>query len=164
MNTPYPSIRLHPSGRQFVVQEGMTTVCVCLLFIAIGYEGLMPESVVPYLLGLVLLAVLYLVYRYLYITRMVYVISDEQLKYEFGIFSSTKDFIELYRVVDYSEQRSFLQILLGLKTVSIYSGDRTRPRLDIIGVPDKMNLINTIRERVEINKKQRNIHEFTNTK
>ena len=164
MNTPYPSIRLHPSGRQFVVQEGMATVCVCLLFIAIGYEGLMPESVVPYLLGLVLLAVLYLVYRYLYITRMVYVISDEQLKYEFGIFSRAKDFIELYRVVDYSEQRSFLQILLGLKTVSIYSGDRTRPRLDIIGAPDKMNLINTIRERVEINKKRRNIHEFTNTK
>ena len=95
---------------------------------------------------------------------MVYVISDEQLKYEFGIFSTNKDFIELYRVVDYSEQRSFLQILLGLKTVSIYSGDRTRPRLDIIGVPDKMNLINTIRERVEINKKRRNIHEFTNTK
>ena len=124
----------------------------------------MPESVVPYLLGLVMLAVLYLVYRYLYITRMVYVISDEQLKYEFGIFSRAKDFIELYRVVDYSEQRSFLQILLGLKTVSIYSGDRTRPRLDIIGVPDKMNLINTIRERVEINKKRRNIHEFTNTK
>ena len=146
------------------MQEGITTVCVCLLFIAIGYEGLMPESVVPYLLGLVMLAVLYLVYRYLYITRMVYVISDEQLKYEFGIFSRAKDFIELYRVVDYSEQRSFLQILLGLKTVSIYSGDRTRPRLDIIGVPDKMNLINTIRERVEINKKQRNSHEFTTTK
>ena len=95
---------------------------------------------------------------------MVYVISDQQLKYEFGIFSRAKVFIELCRVVDYSEQRSFLQILLGLKTVSIYSGDRTRPRLDIIGVPDKMNLINTIRERVEINKKQRNIHEFTNTK
>ena len=164
MNTPYPSIRLHPSGRQFVVQEGMTMVCVCLLFIAIGYEGLMPEAVVPYLLGVVLLTVLYLVYRYLYITRMVYVISDEQLKYEFGIFSTTKDFIELYRVVDYSELRSFLQILFGLKTVSIYSGDRTRPCLDIIGVPDEMNLINTIRERVEINKKRRNIHEFTNTK
>ena len=87
MNTPYPSIRLHPSGRQFVVQEGMTAICVCLLFIAIGYEGLMPESVVPYLLGLVLLAVLFLVYRYLYITRMVYVISGEQLKYEFGIYN-----------------------------------------------------------------------------
>ena len=164
MNTAYPSIRLHPSGRQFVVQEGFTTVCVCLLFIAVGYEGLMPESVVPYMLGLVLLTVLFLVYRYLYITRMVYIISAEQLKYEFGIFSTTKDYIELYRVVDYGEQRSFLQILLGLKTVSVYSGDRTRPRLDIIGIPDKMNLINTIRERVEINKTRRNIHEFTNTK
>ena len=163
MNTAYPSIRLHPSGRQFVVPEGFTTVCVCLLFIAVGYEGLMPESVIPYMLGLVLLTVLFLVYRYLYITRMVYIISAEQLKYEFGIFSTTKDYIELYRVVDYSEQRSFLQMLLGIKTISIYSGDRTHPRLDLVGISNKVDLIPTIRERVELNKKRHNIHEFTNT-
>ena len=95
---------------------------------------------------------------------MVYVIGDEQLKYQKGIFTETKDFIELYRVVDYSEQRSFLQILFGLKTVSIYSGDRTRPRLDMIGIDKDMDLISEIRQRVEYNKTRRNIHEFTNTK
>ena len=55
-----------------------------------------------------------------------------------------------------------MQQLLGLKTVSIYSGDRTCPRLDIIGVPEDQNLIRTIRERVEYNKRMANIHEFTN--
>ena len=162
MNTPYPSIRLHPSGRQFVVQEGMTTVCVCLLFIAIGYEGLMPESVVPYLLGLVLLAVLYLVYRYLYITRMVYVISDEQLKYEFGIFSSTKDFIELYRVVDYTESQTFLQKILKVKTVTIVSTDKSECVLDIFGMSKNLNLVSRIRQRVEQCKQERRIYEITN--
>ena len=72
-------------------------------------------------------------------------------------------YIELYRVIDYSEQRSFLQILLGIKTISIYSGDRTHPRLDLVGISNKVDLISTIRERVELNKKRHNIHEFTNT-
>lgn len=100
----------------------------------------------------------------MFITRTVYIITEEQLKYEFGLFSCQRDFIELYRVVDYSEQRSFLQILLGLKTISIFSGDRTNPRLDLIGIRNDFDLIAVIRERVEINKKKRNIHEFTNFK
>ncbi len=93
---------------------------------------------------------------------MKFIISDEQMRYEYGILSLKCDYIELYRVVDYSEQRTFVQQLLGLKTVSIYSGDRTCPRLDIIGVPEDQNLIRTIRERVEYNKRMANIHEFTN--
>ena len=149
---------------QFYTEEGMTIAGVIVLVALAGYDGLTPRWLPPYIIGVAVILILYLLYRYLYVTRTVYVITSEQLKYECGVFSCSRDFIELYRVIDYSEQRSFLQILLGLKTVSIYSGDRTRLRLDIIGVPDKMNLINTIRERVEINKKRRNIHEFTNTK
>ena len=53
-------------------------------------------------------------------------------------------------------------MLFGLKTVSIYSGDKTCPRLDIIGVQGDSDLITMIRERVEYNKKKHNIHEFTN--
>ena len=94
--------------------------------------------------------------------RISYIITEEQLQYEYGILSLQRDFIELYRVVDYSEQRSFLQMLFGLKTVSIYSGDKTCPRLDIIGVLGDSDLITMIRERVEYNKKKHNIHEFTN--
>ena len=100
--------------------------------------------------------------RYLYLSRMRYAINEEQLQYEYGIFSVQRDYIELYRVVDYSEQRSFLQMLFGLKTVSIYSGDKTCPRLDIIGVKGDTDLLTMRRERVEYNKKKHNIHEFTN--
>ena len=91
-----------------------------------------------------------------------HILYHHQLQYEYGILSLQRDFIELYRVVDYSEQRSFLQMLFGLKTVSIYSGDKTCPRLDIIGVQGDSDLITMIRERVEYNKKKHNIHEFTN--
>ena len=104
----------------------------------------------------------YLAFRYTYLTGMVFVIGDEQIMHEHGVFTTQRDYIELYRVVDYSEHRSFIQILLGLKTVSIYSGDRTNPRLDIIGVRKDIDVIGNLRTKVEYNKRVRNIHEFTN--
>ena len=58
--------------------------------------------------------------------------------------------------------QTFMQQLFHLKTVSIYSGDRTTPRLDIIGVPMKEELVAAIRERVETNKRRRSIYEITN--
>lgn len=148
---------------QFYTEEGLTVVGVIALFALAGYDGLSPQWMTPYIIGVAIVLILYLLYRYLYVTRTVYVITSEQLKYECGVFSCSRDFIELYRVVDYREQRSFLQILFGIKTISIYSGDRTHPRLDLIGIDNKLDLISTIRERVEINKKLHNIHEFTNT-
>ncbi len=148
---------------QFYTEEGLTVVGVIALFALAGYDGLSPQWMTPYVIGVAIVLILYLLYRYLYVTRTVYVITSEQLKYECGVFSCSRDFIELYRVVDYREQRSFLQILFGIKTISIYSGDRTHPRLDLIGIDNKLDLISTIRERVEINKKLHNIHEFTNT-
>lgn len=164
MSIPYPSIRIHPSAMQFYAEDGLSVVGVLGLFALAGYDGLTPKWMTPYIIGIAIILILYLLYRYLYVTRTVYVITSEQLKYECGVFSCNRDFIELYRVVDYSEQRSFLQILLGTKTVSIYSGDRTHPRLDLVGIDNKLDLISTIRERVELNKKRHNIHEFTNTR
>ena len=149
---------------QFAVDDGLTAIGIVVLVATAGYDGFTPKWMIPYIIGIAIVLILYLIYRYLYITRMVYVVTSEQLKYEYGIFSCQKDFVELYRVVDYSEQRSFLQLLLGVKTISIYSGDRTHPRLDLIGIDNNLDLISIIRERVEVNKKRHNIHEFTNTK
>ena len=149
---------------QFAVDDGLTAIGIVALVAIAGYDGFTPKWMIPYIIGVAIVLILYLVYRYLYITRMVYVVTSEQLKYEYGIFSCQKNFVELYRVVDYSEQRSFLQLLLGVKTISIYSGDRTHPRLDLIGIDNNLDLISIIRERVEVNKMRHNIHELTNTK
>lgn len=162
MITTLPSIRIHPSRLQVVANEWPAIVCVIVLTAVSCSDGFVHERAMPYIYGTILALILYLAYRYVYITRTVYEITAEQLKHEYGLFSRRRSYIELYRIVDYSEQRSFLQMILGLKTVSIYSGDRTHPRLDIIGIDNRLQLIPEIRERVEFNKRYRNIHEFTN--
>ena len=153
MSQAFPNIKIRPHGLQFVAGNIGGLVCAVLILLLAGYDGLLPKSIFPFMMALC---------KCVYLLRISYIITEEQLQYEYGILSLQRDFIELYRVVDYSEQRSFLQMLFGLKTVSIYSGDKTCPRLDIIGVKGDTDLITMIRERVEYNKKKHNIHEFTN--
>ena len=162
MSQTYPTIKIRPHGLQFVAGNSGGIACLVLLLALAGYDGLLPEVCFPFLMAAFGLLFINLLCKCVYLLRISYTITEEQLQYEYGILTLQRDFIELYRVVDYSEQRSFLQMLLGLKTVSIYSGDKTCPRLDIIGVQGSNDLITAIRERVEYNKKKRNIHEFTN--
>lgn len=114
------------------------------------------------LLRVSVLCSLYLLYRFIYLRRTEYLISSEQIIYRHGVFSRSCDYMELYRVVDFREHRSFLQQLTGLKTVSVYSGDRMTPKLDIYGVEYRTNLVGHIRERVETNKQRKGIYEITN--
>lgn len=162
MSQKYPVIILRPHRLQIVVGNMGSILCLALFFVLAGWDGLLPEVLFPFLMTAAAILLANLFCKYLYLSRVRYTINEEQLQYEYGIFSIQRDYIELYRVVDYSEQRSFPQRLFGLKTVSIYSGDKTCPRLDVVGVSNQTDLIKVIRERVEYNKKKRNIHEFTN--
>lgn len=162
METQFTTIRHRPEAKQFVASNVGGIAAAVAIFLVSGCDGLLPGVLIPFMLCLLVFVIVLLIMRYLNLTRMRFVISGEQMRFEYGILSTRCDYIELYRVVDYSEQRSFLQQMLGIKTVSIYSGDRTCPRLDIIGVPQDMDLIRVIRERVEYNKRIANIHEFTN--
>ena len=112
--------------------------------------------------GMLFKGSLVLAYRFIYLKRMIYRITDEQLIYEHGVITRSSDYVELYRVVDFAERSNLLQQLCGLKTVSVHSGDRTTPRLDIIGMDMNNDLVPVIRGRVELNKRRKGIYEITN--
>ena len=147
-----------PQGRVTDHRIGLT------LYKLVGfvYAGIDDAVLSTLVFVLSLLLSICLAYRMVYLCRMRYIISNEQLVFEHGVFHREVDYQELYRVVDFNESQTFMQQLFHLKTVSIYSGDRTTPRLDIIGVPMKENLVTAIRERVETNKRRRSIYEITN--
>ena len=127
MSQKYPVIILRPHRLQIVVGNMGSILCLALFFVLAGWDGLLPEALFPFLMTAAAILLANLFCKYLYLSRVRYTINEEQLQYEYGIFSIQRDYIELYRVVDYSEQRSFPQRLFGLKTVSIYSGDKTCP-------------------------------------
>ena len=156
---PYRDVRLRPSWRQVLIDEGLSILGALALLVAGGLDAV-PWH--PVCLCLALLLAAKVVYSLVYLRQMEYTITGEQLVYEHGVFTRSRDYIELYRVVDFDEKRSFLQLLLGLKTIVVHSGDRSMPKLKIIGIREKADVVGCLRERVSYNRKRMNIHEFAN--
>lgn len=152
-------ITLHPHWTQYIISQWLIfTVSLVLLLVA-GHESITYRQ--PFLiLGSV--TTLMGFYGCLYLSKLSFIISSEQLIIQHGIFQRKSDYIELYRVIDFSENRGILEQLFGLKTVCIFSGDRTNPKLDIYGVKEKTDVVGIIRERVEYNKRRKGVYEITN--
>lgn len=150
---------IRPHLLQFVIDK---LHLFLLLAVCVLYCGLEDMIFCDFVKGVALLLAIFLCYGCIYLLCSKFIITDEQLIYERGVFTRNSDFIELYRVVDFKEYRSFLQQLAGLKTVVVYSGDRTHSRLVIPGVHHREALVKLIRDRVEYNKKRKGVYEITN--
>lgn len=160
MQTSYnETIVLHPHTGQFVIDELPTLVPCCAAWVYGGMEG-MPLTVLA--VAVAVLLSLVLLYRYIYLRRIRYHIGAEQLVSEQGVVCRKVNYMELYRIVDFQEHQNLLQQLCGLKTVRILSMDRNTPRLDLIGIRHRDDIVSLIRERVETNKRKKGIYEITN--
>ena len=153
------SLAYTPHTGQFIIDELPTLLLCTAAWVYGGMEGLpLTVAAVSAAAALTLL----LLYRYIYLRRIRYCIGTEQIVSEHGILYRKVDYMELYRIVDFQEHQSLLQQLCGLKTVRILSMDRNTPRLDLIGIRRREDIVSVIRERVEINKRKKGIYEITN--
>lgn len=155
----FKTITLCPHWAQYIISQGMLFVITLILLLAAGWEGMPIRT--PFI-ACACITALMMLYGCLYLKMLKFIISSEQLIIEHGVFRRKSDYIELYRVVDYGVNRDILEQLFGLKTVSIYSGDRTNPKLDIYGVKENLDVVSIIRERVEWNRQMKHIYEVTN--
>ena len=117
-------ITLRPHWGQYIISQGFMCLVSLVLFLVAGHDAITFKM--PFLL-LGSVTMLMMLYGCLYLSKLQFIISSEQLIIQHGVFQRTSDYIELYRIVDFCEQRDIMEQLFGLKTVSIYSGDRTNP-------------------------------------
>lgn len=96
------------------------------------------------------------------IKQVKYIVSEEQIIIRKGVFIKTTNYIEMYRVYDYSEQRNILESAINLMSVTVLSRDLSDPRLIMKGIPYDNTLVSEIRNRVENQKKRKNIVELNN--
>lgn len=151
------TIELRPSVKQWICNEWLTI----LLNIA-GYMLLLADWCPAWLLALPAFISVHLMYQLVYLRSMRFTFTEEMLVRERGVFSKQRDYIEMYRMFDYHETISFIQDMFGLKTVAIYSMDRTSPKLSVPGIDQTLQLVSAIRTRVERCKRRRSIYEITN--
>ncbi len=153
------AVTIRPSSVQWVI----TFLPHILLAIAgcvyVGMEGVPLTNMVLLLTSLL---VLYLGYQLLYLQSIRYHISSQQLVTTFGVLHRERNYMELYRVVDYYEHQSLMQRICGLKTITVFSTDRNTPQLHVIGVKNDVDIVGYLRQLVFYNRKRMGIHEFAN--
>jgi|SRR5574344_85906 uncharacterized membrane protein YdbT with pleckstrin-like domain len=155
----FKTILIQPDWKQFVINE-LPLLLLCP--VGLVYAGLDEMPFRCIVLVVTILLSLCLLYRLLYLKRMKFLVGSEQLVIEQGIFQRKVDYVELYRIVDFNVHQTLMQQIFGLKTISIYSGDRTTPKIDIIGAKAKLDYVSEIRARVITSRKNNGIYEITN--
>lgn len=157
--TPFQVMAIKPHWMQYCIGQLHWIILCAALYAAYLLTGFFLHELMAYLATAILI---YLLLEMLGMARIEYVITGEQIIYLHGLISHQTDYMELYRVVDYQQHRSLMQQITGLKTITIMSGDRNLPNLDIIGVKEDEDVVQEIRKRVEFNKKLKSIYEITN--
>lgn len=155
----FNTITLRPHWGQYVISQGFMILVTLILLIVAGHDTITYKAPFLILGGFTGSLVLY---RCLYLSMLRFIVTGEQLIIQHGVLNRTSDYIELYRIIDFCESRNILEQMFGIKTVSIYSGDRTNPRLDIYGIRERTDVVSMIRERVEYNKRSKGVYEITN--
>lgn len=113
-------------------------------------------NIIRLLSALVFLRVIYGIMYYRLILIEIY---EDRLSLKEGVFSSSKNFIELYRVKDYAVYQSLFMRIFGIMNITLHTSDKTSPVLSINGVP-KSNIVDVIRGYVEKQRKLKGVREF----
>lgn len=156
-------ITIRPNHRQLLSETFGLVLLLCVTVGAAPYivarYGTMVNIVDA---GLSVLLLVLVVSRYIVLRSIRWEIDGETLCRQRGVFVRQKDYIELYRVVDYAETQTLLQRVFNVKTVIVMSTDRTDAQMSIYGVPARLDIVGMIRKRVENCKKEKRIYEITN--
>lgn len=128
----------------------------CIAFFSIFLIGMMDMTKILWLLGFPL-AILYYLYKVLLIRSEKLIISKEQILYEYGLFSVTIEFLEMYRIRDFTIEKPFLLRLIGAMEIIIRSTDKNNPNLILSGIKNS-DVVFKIRDLVELQRKNKNVY------
>lgn len=156
-------MKIRADYRQFVAEDAGLIAVMAVLTGAVPVIIRDFDRMMGIAMGsLAVFILIFLVMRYVMLVNVKWIVEEETLCRIKGIFSKQTDYIEMYRITDYKENQSFLQRIMGVKTVTVYSTDRSDEVTDIPGVPADMNLIGIIRDNVEKCRKEKRIYEIAN--
>lgn len=101
------------------------------------------------LLFLLVIPMLYSVYRYARTARHTYTLTDQRLIEKQGVFIQRIETLELYRVKDISIRSTLLQTILGRGTIILETMEATTPVVQLIAVPNAFEVSSMLRNYVE---------------
>ena len=86
-----------------------------------------------------------------------YRISNYRIDYEKGLLGKRIETLELWHVDDIEFQQSFFDRIMGVGQITVFSNDKTTPRLELKGLPNPRPLFESLKQRVIAVKRQRGV-------
>ncbi len=167
-NNPFAEIR--PS-LVLAIKEGVIFLMLLIAFLIFNFNT--PEfffqlnvdqkvliGLVYVLMGLTVVSFLMLVYKILRLRTTVFTITDEQILFKHGILNVKREYMEIYRVKDFSVFSPFFLRLFALSNLVIHSSDKTHPVLWLYAIKNQKTIYEGLRERVETMRKIKGVREF----
>ncbi|MFI5160505.1 MAG: PH domain-containing protein [Sphingobacteriales bacterium] len=111
------------------------------------------------LIWLSLIVMLFALYRFIYIRRCSYIVTEQYIRITRGIFFKRIDTVELFRVKDYTVTEPFILQIFKLMDLMLKTTDPENPILWLRGIPQS-GIIDTIRERVLESRQYNHIYEI----
>ncbi|NLX64747.1 MAG: PH domain-containing protein [Clostridiaceae bacterium] len=92
-----------------------------------------------------------------------YAVKDQRLYYTTGFFNTTEEEMLLYRILDIKLNRTLGDKLVGVGTITLYTADKTHPKLELVRIknPKKVrDLLSKLveNERIRINAQGRELY------
>jgi membrane protein YdbS with pleckstrin-like domain len=84
-------------------------------------------------------------------------ITNRSIEHERGVFSKKIDVLELWRVRDVQYQQSFLDRVLAIAHIQVFTKDVTTPQFAIVGLPASRELFEKIRDNIEIQRQSHRV-------
>lgn len=103
------------------------------------------------------IVLLYSTYKILLQRSNIFLITEEQIIYKYGVFSITTEFLEMYRIRDFIIKEPFLLRIIDTMIITVVNTDKDNANLSLAGLP-KSNIILELRELVELQRQDKNVY------
>jgi membrane protein YdbS with pleckstrin-like domain len=163
MHADEPKTHLHEGSPSWRAYFG-TYALICLLTVIVAAVGLyatrnQERTWIPALALLIPLAVGALAFFMTTIVRKAdrVRVSNRSIEHETGVFSKKIDVVELWRVRDVRYKQSFLDRVLAIAHIEVFTKDVTTPSFEIVGLPASRQLFEKLRDAIEIQRQSHRV-------
>jgi membrane protein YdbS with pleckstrin-like domain len=152
-----PLLRAEIATGFWWILAGLIVIAIPITWGVLAKPG--SSSVPPwwaYLAGAVIGLILILV-PWIKTKAIRYKITNYRIDIERGIIARRINTMELWHVDDINFDQGFLERILGVGTITVFSNDKTTPKLIIHGLPSPRPLFDSMKQRIISVKRQRGV-------
>ena len=153
---PTGLIKSIPVQAHAVIDFALAAVLIAAPFL---WHFVLGHDMWPWLVtgGFVVVGVLLVLVPILVVRQFRYRISNYRIDYEKGLLGKRIETLELWHVDDIEFQQSFFDRIMGVGQITVFSNDKTTPRLELKGLPNPRPLFESLKQRIIAVKRQRGV-------